>query len=282
MKTAVVRITLRSTVQIGPPQLFIFQRVMIKRRQWTKKDCRKLKNLYFKQKVPIEEIAKILSRTTASINQRLSTKYKRNRSLPKLTIPDTITPALARIHAHICGDGNLFRSKEKDSYGYMGRYKPNSHRYRFGVGYTNMNTALIKDFMDDAKSVFNLKPYYWRNYVKVKSRDVWLLLKNLGAGKSRDWFISPEIMNAGKEVKRNWIRAFFDDEACFNAGGRIRVRSVNRDGLAQVMKMARVFVPCHITPENGYYPDHSAYLNINKIDAPKYFSKIGSLRCKNG
>lgn len=254
---------------------------MIKRRRWDRKDCRKLKNLYFKQKIPIEEIAKILSRTTASINQRLSTKYKRNRSLPKLTIPATITPALARIHAHICGDGNLFRYKEKDSYGYLGRYKPNSYRYRYGVGYTNFNSLLIKDFMDDAKSVFNLKPYYRCNYVRVKSKDVWLLLKKLGAGKSREWFISSTIMKSGREIKKNWIKAFFDDEACFNARGMIRVRSVNRDGLTQVMKMAKEFVPCHITPVQGYYPDHSVYLNIYKIDAPKYFSKIGSLRYKN-
>jgi len=247
-------------------------------RRWSKEEFRRLKDLYFKQKLPILQIAKILSRTTAAINQKLSDNYKRNRSLPKVKIPTGLSLPLARIHAHICGDGNLFKKKEKDSYGYMGCYKPNSHRYRYGIEYTNMNPLLIQEFMEDTKLTFGLKPYYRNNCVRVKSRDVRKLLEELGAGKSHDWFISPKITKADKESKKNWIRAFFDDEACFNAGGRIRVRSVNRNGLTQVMRMAREFVPCHITPKKKYYPDNSVYLNINKGDAAKYFSKIGSLR----
>ena len=247
-------------------------------KRWHKEESEKLKDLYFRQKLPIDQIAKILSRTTASINQRLSLKYKRNRSLPKVTIPTKITPALARIHAHICGDGNLFQYKEKDCYGYLGCYKPNRQRYRYGVGYTNKNQRLIREFMEDTKSVFGLKPYYRNNYVKVKSRDVWILLKKLGAGKSREWYISPKVMKANKGIKKNWIKGFFDDEACFDANGRIRVHSVNREGVTQLMRILREFLPCHITPEKGYYPDRSVYLNINKSNREEYFSKIGSLR----
>jgi hypothetical protein len=254
---------------------------MNEKRRWPKEDSAKLKELYFKQRLPIVQIAKILCRTTASINQRLTLKFKRNRSLPKVKIPTKITPTLARIHAHICGDGNLFKKKEKDCYGYMGSYKPNSYRHRYGLGYTNMDPVLIKEFIGDTKMTFGLKPYYRDNYVRIKSRDVWILLKELGAGKSHDWSISSKIMEAKKEIKRNWIRAFFDDEACFNDGGRIRVRSVNRKGLTQVMKMLREFVPSHITPKKKCYQDGSVYLNINKIDTEKYFSKIGSLRYKN-
>lgn len=250
-------------------------------RKWSEQEDDKLKDLYFKQRVPIGQIAKILFRSPASINQRLTIKRIRNRSFRKVKIPTKITPTLARIHAHICGDGNLFQYKEKDCYGYLGCYKPNSYRYRYGVGYTNMNQKLISEFMEDIKSTFLIKPLYYSNYVKVKSKDVWVLLKELGAGKSHDWFISSKIMEVNKEIKKNWIRAFFDDEACFNAGGRIRVRSVNRKGLTQVMRMLREFVPCHITPKNKYYPDGSVYLNINKIDAEKYFFKIGSLRYRN-
>ena len=254
---------------------------MKKKKRWYKEESEKLKDLYFKQRLPIAQIAKILCRTTGSINQQLSLKYKRNRSLPKVKIPIKITPTLARIHAHICGDGNLFQYKEKDCYGYLGCYKLNNYRYRYGLGYTNMDQRLIREFMEDIKSTFGLKPYYRDNYVRVKSKDVWVFLRELGAGKSRDWFISPKIVKASKEIKKNWIRAFFDDEACFNAGGRIRVRSVNRKGLIQVMKMLIEFVPCHITPEKKCYPDGTIYLNINKNDTEKYFSKLGSLRYRN-
>lgn len=246
--------------------------------KWNKKETLKLSNFY-RDGVPIQKIADKLNKSPGAIEGKLRKLcIKRDRFIPKLRIPSQITPALARIHAHVCGDGNLFRSSEKDSYGYLGRYKPNRRRYRYGIGYTNYNQRLIKEFMEDTKLTFNLKPYYRDNYVRVKSRDVWILLKDLGAGKSRDWFISARIIKAGKEIKKNWIRAFFDDEACFNANGRIRVRSVNRKGLTQVMKMVREFTPCHITPKKNYYPDHSVYLNINKSDVEKYFSKIGSLR----
>jgi hypothetical protein len=249
--------------------------------KWNKKELIRLKKLYYKS-VSIQEIAYKLKRTTGAVEGKLRfLAIRRNRSFPKLRLPSQITPSLARIHAHVCGDGNLFKKKEKDSYGYLGCYKPNSYRYRYGIEYTNMNFSLIKEFMRDAKLTFGLKPYYRENCVRVKSIRIWKLLRELGAGKSHDWSISPKITKANKEIKKNWIRAFFDDEACFNSNGRIRVRSVNRKGLTQVMKMLRGFVPCHITPKKKNYPDGSVYLNINKIDAGKYFSKIGSLRYSN-
>ncbi|MCX5695714.1 MAG: hypothetical protein NTW18_03485 [Candidatus Omnitrophica bacterium] len=249
-------------------------------KKWSKKEDKRLKNLYFDKKLSILKICKILARTPGSVNQHLSKKFKRNRSLPKIKIPRKITSALARVHAHVCGDGNLFQRREKDAYGYMGIYKPNSYRFRFGVQYTNFNQRLIREFIRDSKSTFGLKPYFRNNCVTVKSKDVWRLMKDLGGGKSREWFISPKIMKAKKEVKKNWIKAFFDDEACFNARGMIRVRSVNRKGIIQLKRMLSEFVPSHITPIRNYYPDHSVYLNINKIDAGKFFSQIGSLRYK--
>lgn len=249
--------------------------------KWDKKKTLKLKNLY-RGGVPIQKITDKLNKSAGAIEGKLrKLGIIRNRFIPKLRMPSRITPALARIHAHVCGDGNLFRSSEKDSYGYLGRYKFNRRRYRYGIGYTNYNQRLIKEFIEDVKLTFNLKPYYRDNFVRVKSRDVWILLKELGADKSRDWFVSHKIIKASKVIKKNWIRAFFDDEACFNAGGRIRVRSVNRNGLIQVTEMLKEFVPSHITPKKDYYPDHSVYLNINKSDAGKYFSKIGSLRYRH-
>jgi hypothetical protein len=250
--------------------------------RWNKKEENKLRELYLDKSISINKIIKLLKRTPASIhNKILALGVRKTRSPKKFIAPSSITPALARIHAHVCGDGNLFRSSEKDSYGYLGIYKPNRRRYRYGIGYTNKNQRLIEEFMRDTESTFCLKPYYRNNYVRVKSRDIWVLLKQLGAGKSRDWFISSTIMKANKRIKKHWIRAFFDDEACFNADGRIRVRSVNRKGITQVKKMLNGFLPSHITPKNKCYPDGSVYLNINRSDVEKYFYKIGSLRYCN-
>ncbi len=247
--------------------------------KWNKEDEDKLRRLYSNKLIPIKEIIKVLKRSPASIHNKISRLgIKKTRSPRKFRFPQKTTPALARIHAHICGDGNLFKYREKDCYGYLGCYKPDSYRERCGVGYTNMNQKLIREFMEDIKSTFFIKPLYYNNYVKAKSKDIFMLLKDLGAGRSKEWFISTKIMNANKEIKKNWIRAFFDDEACFDDNGRIRVRSVNRKGIIQVIKILKEFLPSHITPKNKYYPDGSVYLNINKSDAGKYFSRIGSLR----
>lgn len=249
--------------------------------RWESDEEDRLKKLYKNKKIPIKQIIKKLKRTPASIHNKIHNLHlDRNRSPNKFKFPSKITVALARIHAHICGDGNLFSYREKDCYGYLGCYKINNYRYRFGLGYTNLNPLLIKEFIEDIKAAFGLKPYYRNCYVRVKSKEAWRLLKRMGAGKSHDWFISSKITIANKEIKKNWVRAFFDDEACFNANGRIRVRSVNRKGIAQVRSMLKEFLPCHITPKNGLYKDGSVYLNINTKDAEKFFSKIGSIRYK--
>jgi hypothetical protein len=101
--------------------------------KWDKKELIRLKKLYYKS-IPIQEIAYRLKRTTGAVEGKLrSLAIRRNRSFPKLKLHSKITSALARIHAHICGDGNLFKYKEKDCYGYLGCYKLNSHRYRYGI-----------------------------------------------------------------------------------------------------------------------------------------------------
>ena len=58
----------------------------------------------------------------------------------------------------------------------------------------------------------------------------------------------------------------------------IRVKIVNKKGLIQVMEMLKKFIPCHLMPKKGYYWGKTVCLNINKKDAPEFFSKIGSIR----
>lgn len=108
------------------------------------------------------------------------------------------------------------------------------------------------------------------------SKSVWELITGLGAGKSREWFIAEDIRKAPLSVQSAWLRAFFDDEAHFDPHGRIRARSVNRPGLEQVASMLRRFVPCHLTPARGLYPDDSCYLVVNKPGRERFLRLIGS------
>lgn len=175
----------------------------------------------------------------------------------------------------------MFRKRERDDYGYLKEYKRGNYRTRYGFVYTNLNSALIQSFAEDVKTVFGLNGYYHagKHAFHVKSMDAWMVLKRLGAGKSRDWFIHDEISQADDTVKAAWLRAFFDDEAHFVPNGGIRVRSVNRPGLEQAAQMLRRFVPCHLTPAVGLYPDTSCYLAVPKSARKRFFELIGSGKC---
>ena len=86
---------------------------------------------------------------------------------------------------------------------------------------------------------------------------------------------------ADDSIKSAWLRAFFDDEAHFDPQGRIRARSVNRRGLEQAAEMLRRFVPCHLTPRHGLYPDGSCYLVVLKRWRAEFLQLIGSTKFKN-
>lgn len=193
-----------------------------------------------------------------------------------------MTPALARIHAHVCGDGHVFATRERDHYGYLAAYRQGYYRTRYGFGYTNLNVKLIRSFMEDVRTVFGLTPRYYakRWLVTVRSKPAWELLRDLGAGKSRTWRVPSEIAQASDEVVAAWIKAFFDDEAHFVPRGGIRVRSVNRPGLEQVAIMLRRFVPCHLTPIRGLYPDESCYLVVSAACRAHFLHLIGSTKFK--
>lgn len=249
--------------------------------RWTIDEKRLLRQLFLDEKLPIADIARRMGRTTASINDGLTTfRIPRQRSVPKLHMPTSMTPTLARIHAHVCGDGHLFISRERDHYGYLAAYRQGYYRHRYGFGYTNTKPKLIQSFMQDVRDVFGLTPRYdpkrWQ--VTVRSKRAWEFLSSLGAGKSRTWRVPSEITRASEEVAAAWIKAFFDDEAHFVPRGGIRVRSVNRPGLEQTASMLRRFVPCHLTPAKGLYPDESCYLVVPAAFRAQFMRMIGSTK----
>jgi len=196
--------------------------------KWNIQEERKLKKLYSQTNFPLEKIAKIISRSVPAISNRLTKlKVKRWYSL-KCKIPSKITPALARIHAHICGDGYVYSYKTKDIYGPWAKYRKNPIRTKYFIGYSNNNIDLLKEFQKDIYKVFKIK---------------------------------------GKKIYKN------DDDY-----GRIRVKCVNKKGLTQLIKMLKEFVPCHLMPKKGFYWGHTVCINTNKKDAPRFFSRIGSIR----
>ena len=140
----------------------------------------------------------------------------------------------ARIHAHICGDGHLYVEE-----GERGK--------RYIVEYTNTHTELVNEFICDAVSGYKVSPTVIRHkgtfIARFKSKYAFNRLKQLGAGKSREWRAPLQIFYAEDykttvSLIRNWLRAFFDDEAYIDVSTkRISVTSVNYYGLLDVRDM---------------------------------------------
>jgi len=264
-------------VQLLAPQLEISLKFM----KWSTQEENRLKELYLNTSLTLSGIAERLGRTSPALNNRLAKMKIKRRLHPNAKSPKKMTPALARIHAHICGDGSIFSYQAKDTYGYWAKYRKNPIRTRYIVSYNNNNRDLLKEFQADIYEVFGVRgKKIYKNKIIVDSKRVWEFFKKLGAGNSYNWNISKEISNSSKEAMKSWIRAFFDDEAYFNDGGRIRVKCVNKEGLKQLVKMLNKFVPCHLLPKKGSYWGKTFCISINKKDAPKFFSKIGSIRYK--
>ncbi len=184
--------------------------------------------------------------------------------------------ALARIHAHISGDGDLYTYLHKRSPSSV-RTSRSTRPFRvFIIEYTNNEAKLITEFENDIKTLFGNQIYIYkgRNRCQVSRRPLYLLLRELGAGKSREWSV-PKIIYNSFSLSKEWLRAFFDDEATVENSKdrhkRIRVKSVNEDGLEQVRKMiSKLGINANITGPNC---DKTWYLTVK--DFEKYNNLIG-------
>ncbi|MBR9682535.1 MAG: hypothetical protein GOV02_02580 [Candidatus Aenigmarchaeota archaeon] len=185
-----------------------------------------------------------------------------------------ITKALARIHAHVCADGWLCCYIEKNALQIVRGRRYHRDRKKYEIGYCNTDESLLEQFKKDMRKTFDINTRRNKFELRTRSKRVFEILSILGAGNSRNWFVGHEIIDAGKIIKRNWIRAFFDDEATVDTRfKRIRVKSVNFNGLKQVKDLLDCLsIKSHITGENI---DNTWYLSINGPDVSLYHKKVG-------
>ncbi len=149
-----------------------------------------------------------------------------------------ITKEIARLHAHICGDGCVYSTKTNRSKKELLQHpRKNTVRNRFHINYSNNDEDLLYQFIGDLKNHFGRVGVInsRRNNVDVQGKWLHDLFVNLGAGKSKEWFISEKILTKSKKILAEWVKAFFDDEAYVPIKRRcIEVNSVNRNGLLQI------------------------------------------------
>jgi len=191
-----------------------------------------------------------------------------------------ITPKLARLHAHICGDGYMYKGKTRRSKKELKQHpRKNTIRNRFYLRYCNNEQILLNQFIIDIKEVFNRKAVLIskKNEIDVQGKWLYLLFKKLGAGKSKEWFIPSEIMLASNKVKIEWLKAFFDDESYVDKKRkRIVLNIVNKRGLLQIKELLSQFnIDSRLNGPYKYKQYFSYHLTINKNSSQRYFEIIG-------
>lgn len=160
---------------------------------------------------------------------------------PPIIIPFFIEEA--RVHAHVCGDGSVWLAREKRSKNSLKKHPRKKIFWTFWImNFTSTCKELRDEFERDMKVAFNRKCTHMHNELDLRVRSVKHILRRLRliGSNSKDWFIPPELFLANERIKREWIRAFFDDEGTIREKG-LSVCSVNKHGLLQIKKLLNQF-----------------------------------------
>jgi len=186
-------------------------------------------------------------------------------------------PAEARIVAHVSADGWLTKYLEKNSLQVVNGRKYYRERIRYDIGYCNTQKILLNEFITDIGAIFGLNPRIRKTKpeVRFRSKRVYDKILSFGGGDSKSWFISEEIFSSNLITKKNYLRAFFDDEATVELlSPRVRIKSVNLNGLKDIKHLLKdVSVNSRITGPNN---DKTWYLTIPRKSVYDY-CKVGFL-----
>ncbi len=194
-----------------------------------------------------------------------------------------ISPELARIVAHICGDGYIRKGKQRRTEAELLTHpRKNIFKNKYYVRYVNTEKTLANQFIRDVKKELNRVVIKLRKYeYEVSGKWVYDLVVHLGAGKSREWFISKEIFDAKKNIKIEWLKAFFDDEAHVSTNSKKIILSIiNKKGIKQIKRMlSQIGVTSQLRGPYSYTfrskKGQKYYLIIPKKEIIKYSTIIG-------
>lgn len=137
----------------------------------------------------------------------------------------------ARLHAFLVGDGCVCVNREKN--GSM------HHSFSFYPDHE----SLISLFVEATEYLYCKRPTVRQaiNHYRLKVCSQFACEDLLQIGKygSLDWHVPLELLNT-RELKREWLRAFFDCEAYVNQK-YLRIESVNKSGIQEVCALLAAF-----------------------------------------
>ncbi len=173
----------------------------------------------------------------------------------RLKIPkrgfEKLTIEKARIIAHLIGDGSHSISK-----------------HDYNIKYEVKDEESLQQFNDDLIKVYGLEPTWRTNpsgitgelikVVRLRSKLAFEDLLNYSTYYSADWKLKPLILNASLKIKREFLRALFDDEGSVRGKNCLSLYSTNMKGLLQIKKILKEF---GIEPklENGFGARRNVY-----------------------
>jgi len=175
---------------------------------------------------------------------------------------EKISPQLARIHAHLCGDGSVYSYKTSTK----------NRKIIAVVAYYNKNQKLLDKFREDFSGIFEVKMKLRKNKdVSISSIRIFKEITNrFGEFGSRKWRIPNLIKNSSKKIKLEWLKSFFEDEAYHETRyNRLKTKSMNFKGLKDVQKLLdSLKIYSSLTGPNC---DESYYITIPKFSSVKEF-----------
>jgi len=181
----------------------------------------------------------------------------------------------ARIHAHICADGYTNVSfARRDRRDIQQHHRKHVLRKYYHVRYSNTQPLLRELFKKDVADAYGRRAVVLGDEVEVEGKWIFDRLRKMGALDSYGWNVAPEILYGSKTTNTEWLKAFFDDEGTVDESHkRVRIKSVNENGLRQVKQMlSRIKINSNITGPNC---DKTWYLTVNYENVERFRKLVG-------
>lgn len=181
---------------------------------------------------------------------------------------EILTSAKARIIAHLIGDGCVYKS---------------NHDYN--IKYEVKDLESLKSFEMDMTFVYGLKlTKGFKNsgktgkpipFIRLRSKLAYQDLLKYATYNSKDWEIKGKLASAAKSIKKEFLKALFDDEGSIITKGKgiIKLYSINCKGLIQVQKMLLEYgIKSKIS--SGYGLKRNVYAILIK-DLSDFYRELG-------
>ena len=147
---------------------------------------------------------------------------------------EKLTEEKARIVAHLIGDGAHY----KTNHDYVMKYEVRDEELLNQFSEDLFKVYGLKVSKHANKSGFTDKPIY---FVRLRSKLVFEDLAGYATYFSKDWRVKDQILNADLLIRREFLRAIYDDEGSVKSKYEIALYSINREGLEQIKEMLKEF-----------------------------------------